>query len=286
MSFEALIKQKCRITNPMIRICLAEFFGTFILCLVGNGAVHEGAYKETGIFAVCFAYGLAVAFGIYASAGVSGGHVNPAVTIAMATLGRLGKTAGENAVMFALYSISQILGAFLSCFFVYGAYKAEEEYLTSQKNLSTHDLTGFYATWPTGDFEISPANLFFDQVIGTWILITVIFSVTDKRNANPGGAAPLLIGLAACTIGLSYGANGGGAINPARDLGPRLFSLIMFGSEALHGSAHFFWIPLVAPLVGGVIGALCYLFVISAHWPEEETKIEEEYEKVSDGEKL
>lgn len=97
----------------MIRICLAEFFGTFILCLVGNGAVHEGAYKDTGIFAVCFAYGLAVAFGIYASAGVSGGHVNPAVTIAMATLGRLGKTAGENVIMFALYSISQILGAFL-----------------------------------------------------------------------------------------------------------------------------------------------------------------------------
>ncbi|CBY15913.1 unnamed protein product [Oikopleura dioica] len=58
----------------------------------------------------------------------------------------------------------------------------------------------------------------------------------------------------------------------------------MFGSEALHGSAHFFWIPLVAPLVGGVIGALCYLFVISAHWPEEEKKIEEEYQKVSDGE--
>jgi len=111
--------------------------------------------------------------------------------------------------------------------------------------------------------------------------------VTDKRNANPGGAAPLLIGLAACTIGLSYGANGGGAINPARDLGPRLFSLIMYGSEALHGSAHFFWIPLVAPLVGGVIGALCYLFVISAHWPEEEeSENEEEYKKVSDGDQL
>lgn len=60
----------------------------------------------------------------------------------------------------------------ISCFFVYGAYKAEEEFLTSQKNLSAHELTGFYATWPTGDFEISPANLFFDQVIGTWILIT------------------------------------------------------------------------------------------------------------------
>ena len=81
-----------------------------------------------------------------------------------------------------------------------------------------------------------------------------------------------VIGIAACVIGLAYGVNGGGGINPARDLGPRLFALCMYGSEAISGANYFFWIPLIAPLVGGVVAAFTYLFFISAHHEPEPEK--------------
>jgi len=277
---ESWLREKMQIKNKIARIMLAEFFGTFILCLVGNGAVHEDKYAGTGALAVCFAYGMGVAFGIYASAGVSGGHINPAVTISFAIMGRLGKTVLDNVKMFFIYSIAQILGAFISSCVVYGVYHDLEGYLIENQELTNHSLTGLYATWPQGDFTISAGALFFDQVVATWILITVIFALLDAKNVNPGGIAPFLIGIAACVIGLSYGANGGGAINPARDLGPRLFSLMKYGSAAMTDNAYFFWIPLFAPLVGGVTGAILYHIFIAAHWEDEEDK--GEYEPVDD----
>lgn len=264
---EAAIREKVRCQSNTVRICLAEAFGTFVLCLVGNGATHENALLNNGPLAVPLTYGLGLAFGIYVCAGVSGGHVNPAVSLAMALLGRLGDTAVENFKMFLLYSLSQIVGAFLSSFVVFGVYTEAETHL----NLTAAQNTGFYATFPAGVYEASQGALFFDQIIATWILLTVIFAVTDNRNTNPGGLAPLLIGLAAVGIALSYG-TGGGAINPARDLGPRIFAAIMYGADAFTHANHFFWIPLIGPLFGGVLSALCYLLFISAHWPEEAEK--------------
>jgi len=252
--------------NHYLRIALAEFFGTFILCLIGLGAVHEAQVAQTGTLGVCLAFGFAVAFGVYASAGVSGGHINPAVTMAMFTLGKLGSSFAENLKMFFVYSISQLLGAFTSCFVVYAAYCNLEAHLVETQNFTHTDLARLYVTAPSGAYDVNMGSLFLDQIIGTWILITVIFTVIDAQNVNPGGLAPLLIGMAAAVSGLAYGANGGGAINPARDFGPRLFATIFYpGDETLWDG--FFTVPLFGPLIGGAIGALTYQLSIAAHWP-------------------
>ena len=265
------LQKAVRITNPTIRIALSEFIGTFFLCLVGNGAVHCSALTGGSALQTCFAFGMSVTFGVYISCSGSGGHINPAVSIAMASLGRLGDTMAANVAMFGVYTLSQIGGAFLSSFFVWFAYSPGEAYLAAAPhNLSAKDLTGLYATWPTEMYDISLGRLFYDQALGTFILVMVIFATTDSKNASPGNVAPIVIGIAACVIGLAYGVNGGGGINPARDLGPRLFALCMFGSEALTGAGTFFWIPLLAPLVGGVVAAFTYLVFISAHHMEQQ----------------
>ena len=142
-------------SNNALRIGLAEFMGTFFLCLIGNAAVHESVLTGGSAFQVCFAFGMAVSFGVYISAGVSGGHINPAVTVAMASLGRLGDGIGQNAGMACVYIVSQILGAFVSSFFVWLAYAPAEAYLIEKHNMSAIGMAGLYATWPTGEFEVS-----------------------------------------------------------------------------------------------------------------------------------
>jgi len=278
MTIEDTIKAKLKSSNNALRIGMAEFMGTFFLCLIGNAAVHESVLTGGSAFQVCFAFGMAVTFGVYISAGVSGGHINPAVTVAMASLGRLGDGIGQNAGMACVYILSQILGAFVSSIFVWIAYAPAEAYLIEKHNMSAIGMAGLYATWPTGEFDVSQGTLFYDQALGTFILVMVIFAVTDDKNTSPGNAAPILIGLAACVVGLSYGVNGGGGINPARDLGPRLFGLMMFGSEAFAGQHMFFWIPLVAPLVGGIVAAWTYLLTISAHHPDTSAQETDDFE--------
>ena len=120
----------------MIRIALSEFIGTFFLCLVGNGAVHESALTGGSALQTCFAFGMSVTFGIYISCSASGGHINPAVSLAMATLGRLGESVGKNFAMFGVYTLAQVSGAFISSFFVWFAYSPAEEYLIEHSNMS------------------------------------------------------------------------------------------------------------------------------------------------------
>ena len=152
------MKARCAGGNELLRIGLAEFLGTFFLCFLGNGAVHEKVLTGGSDFQVCFTFGMGVTFGVYISAGVSGGHINPAVTVAMASLGRLGKTAGEAATLVLVYIVSQVFGAFMSSFFVYIAYMPAEDYLAEKYNL-THGLSSLYTTWPTETWsEISAVS--------------------------------------------------------------------------------------------------------------------------------
>ena len=149
----------------------------------------------------------------------------------------------------------------MSSLFVGFTYSSVEDYLVQTMNFSEKQLTGLYATWPNDQLDLSTSRLFFDQAVGTFILTMVIFTVTDSRNAM-GNLAPIVIGLSACIVGLSYGVNGGAAINPARDLGPRLYALYTFGNVAFDS---FFVIPLIAPIVGAIFAAILYSIFISAH---------------------
>ncbi len=261
----------------------AEFFGTFILICFGDGVVAmavaalPGSGRTAGpttIFnaagdwlLITFGWAFAVCMGVYVAGGVSGAHINPAVTLALAVRR---KFPWKHVLP---YCAAQVVGAFLGAGLVYwvynsaiGAYNAAAHVVPSQGNaLASFSI---FATFPAAYFHGTIGGPFVDEAVGTALLIILVLAITDARNLSPlSNMGPLLIGFAVFAIGTSFGANSGYAINPARDFGPRLFAFFAgFGKVALPGSfssgsfhfTNYFWIPIVAPLTGGVIGAYLY----------------------------
>ncbi len=125
--------------------------------------------------------------------------------------------------------------------------------------LGPQGTAGIFATYPQPYLSTFPGG-FIDQVVGTAILVAVILGITDQRNAPaPAGLAPVIVGLLVVGIGTAFGTNSGYAINPARDFGPRMFtSLAGWGSEVFRAGNHWWWVPIVGPLVGGVLGGWLY----------------------------
>ncbi|CBY38561.1 unnamed protein product [Oikopleura dioica] len=283
MAIEEIARKFLKIRRKRVRQFLSELFGSFLLAVIGIAGSHQGIYGETSSVHGALCGGLGVAIGIYASLGGSGGHVNPAVTIYAVLAGRLGNGFKENLCGFLVYVSAQIIGMFLGAAVVYGVFDGQ-----SYEHLENGDLICLYATCPTEEFQLSTGEMFFDQIVGTLILLIFIEAIIDDKNLKPNPMNPLLIGLCATAVGLAFGNHGGGAINPSRDLGPRLFASLAFGAEAFTGeegfnSEYFFWIPLLAPMIGGALGGCSYLLFIKAHWEEreknekDELDIEEEF---------
>jgi glycerol uptake facilitator protein len=214
---------------------------------------------------------MAVAFAVWVAGGVSGAHINPAVTLAFAVRR---KFAWAKVLP---YMAAQIFGAFVGAALVFLVYfNAIDAFNLANKTprsgggaLATFSI---FATFPAGYFHGGYAGPLIDQVVGTAFLLIFVVALIDLRNTAVGSnLAPLAIGLAVAAIGMSYGANAGYAINPARDFGPRLFAYFAgWGKVALPGSYNsgglmfsgYFWIPIVGPLIGGVIGVVLYdLFI-------------------------
>lgn len=253
----------------------AEFLGTFVLIAFGTGAVAMAvaALNQSGrgteIFQasgdwllIAWGWGLAVTLGVYVAGGVTGAHLNPAVTLANAL------RRGFPWRKVPAYMGAQIVGAFVGAFLVYTVYHdAIGSYETAHHIVrGTQDSTttfSIFATFPAGYFH-NWWGPFLDEVVGTALLVAVIFALTDKRNQPPlGNIAPFVIGLIVVAVGISFGANSGYAINPARDLGPRLMTWIEgYKSIAVPGDYGnvngYMWIPIVGPLVGGALGAVIY----------------------------
>ena len=258
---------------------VAECLGTFILICFGDGvvAMAVAALNQSGrgmqIFAasgdwliIGFGWGLAVAFGVYVAGGVSGAHINPAVTLAFAA--RRGfpwrKVPG--------YIAAQMLGAFLGALLVYIVYKASIDSFERANHITRGDASSvptfsIFATFPAKYFGNFVGPLI-DQVVGTAFLVAFVLALVDEFNQPVrANLAPLAVGLVVVAIGLSFGANAGYAINPARDFGPRLFAWIAgWGKVAIPGDYGnvngFLWIPIVGPIVGGLVGAYAYDFAI------------------------
>ncbi|MFE4372783.1 MIP/aquaporin family protein [Streptomyces sp. NPDC056835] len=256
---------------------LAEFLGTFVLILLGCGSVAvavaglPGSGRQTAAFGpanwliISWGWGLGVVFGVYVSGGISGGHINPAVTLAFAA------RRGFPWKKVLPYWGAQLLGAFLGAAVVFSAYSwAIDDFngkagIARDQSLSTFSI---FATFPAEYFGSSWWGPFLDQLIGTAILLILVCALIDTRNSGPlSNLAPFLIGLVVFAIGLSIGTNAGYAINPARDFGPRLWTYFVgWGDIALPGSfqwfSGYFWIPIIGPLVGGLIGVFVYdLFI-------------------------
>lgn len=253
----------------------AEFLGTFVLIAFGCGVVamvvaalnqsgrgHAPFAAQADWLLIAWGWGFAVAFGVYVAGGISGAHINPAVTLGFAL------RRGFEWKKVPAYWAAQLLGAFVGGYLVYLNYKSAigsfetAQHITrgSAKSVPTFSIFG---TFPAPYFK-SVIGPFFDQVIGTAFLMGFVFAVTDEYNTPvKSNLAPIVIGFIVVAIGLSYGANAGYAINPARDLGPRLVTWIQgWGKVAMPGDyggiSAYFWVPIAGPLLGAAIGAFVY----------------------------
>jgi glycerol uptake facilitator protein len=257
---------------------LSEYLGTFVLIAFGDGvvAMAVAALNQSGRAAndhtiflasgdwllITWGWCMAVVLAIYVAGGISGAHINPAVTIALAV---------RRAFPWAKvphYILAQVSGAFTGAALVYLNYNDAikgYEHATHAVRGETSSIASYsiFATFPSGYFHNAVGPLI-DQVIGTALLVGIVLAVIDELNLPPkSNVAPFIIGLIVAAIGMSYGANAGYAINPARDFGPRFFAWIAgWDGVALPGNygnvGSFWWIPIVGPIVGGIIGAVVY----------------------------
>jgi len=244
-------------SRRLTRELLAEFLGTFVLIVFGAGVVAQNVLSEGkngSYLAINIGWGLGVAMGIYVAAGVSGAHLNPAVSLAFAIRRSLpwGKVLP--------YSFAQTAGAFAASAVVFATYR--EAFMSLDGGIrmvaGAKATAGIFATYPQSFLTISGGLV--DQIVGTALLVFLVCAISDTRNSAPGAnLAPLVIGLLVVGIGTCLGFNSGYAINPARDLGPRLFTFMAgWGSEVFRAGNYWFWVPIVGPLAGGSLGALTY----------------------------
>lgn len=237
---------------------LAEFFGTMVLILFGNGVVAMVVLFDKGGYTnITLAWGLAVTMGIYIAGKTTGAHLNPAVTLALAVF------RGFPWRKVLPYSLVQIAGAFVAAAIVYWNYRLQ--FLTVDPTLER--TAGVFTTFPA--FPAQPYAGFLDQTIGTALLLLMIFAITDARNMPPGSnLTPLMVGLVVVAIGMAFGGMHGYAINPARDFGPRLFTVVAgFRNNGLTDGSMVWWVPIAGPLLGGVIGGGLYDLVIRKTLP-------------------
>jgi len=222
-----------------------------------NNQVALSDGKNGSWMSINFCWGVAVLMGVYCSEGVSGAHLNTAVTFAHAAYGRLPwwKVPG--------YALAQTLGGFVgaACVFLL--------YLQKIREVDPHFETtqGNFATYPNEG--VSGFTAFYTEMIATAGLLLGIYAITDERNrpAGPIGA-PFAFALLIMALGMAFGMNTGYAMNPARDFGPRLLtSIVGYGSKVFSLDNHYFWTPIAGPMLGGVIGVGIYTLLIQIHHP-------------------
>jgi glycerol uptake facilitator protein len=263
---------------------LAEFLGTFVLIIFGVGVVAQIILtdKGGGFLSITWAWGLAVTMGVYIAGGVSGAHINPAVTLAFA----MKRGFSWNKVI--PYWIAQTAGAFVAAAIVFLVYRESFDaigygipWIKDNIDPSAHAFgtAGIFSTYSgftdgasgygSGGHPIGLVTGLIDQIVGTALLTLVLAAVIDVRNtAVSANLGPFIIGLIVVVIGMTFGANYGYAINPARDFGPRLFTVFTHGFDVFNATGpNYFWIPIVGPLIGGPLGVYIYDWFIGNFLP-------------------
>ncbi len=238
-----------------MNVYLAEVIGTMILILLGDGVVanvvlNRSKGQNSGWIVITTGWGLAVAMAVYAVGWASGAHINPAVTVGLAVIGKFPWAQVPG------YIVAQVIGAFIGAVLVWLAYYPHWA--------ETEDPALKLAVFSTGPaIRNYPLN-FITEVIGTFMLLLgVLFIIDPNNNLGATGLIPLLVGFLVWSIGLSLGGPTGYAINPARDLGPRIAHAILPIPGKGDSDWEYAWVPIVGPIVGGIIGALVY----AALWP-------------------
>ncbi|WP_449431453.1 MIP/aquaporin family protein [Pseudomonas putida] len=246
--------------------CLAEFLGTALLIFFGIGCVAalKVAGASFGLWEISITWGVGVSMAIYFTAGVSGAHLNPAVSIALTLFGAFDKRK------LPFYLLAQVCGAFCGAALVYTLYNSlffdyEQTHAMLRGSEASLELAAVFSTYPNPLLSTGEAALV--EVIITAILMAVIMALTDDNNGLPRGAlAPLLIGLLIAVIGSATGPLTGFAMNPARDFGPKLMAFLAgWGEIAFTGGRDipYFLVPLFAPILGACLGAAAYRGLIA-----------------------
>ena len=236
---------------------IAEFIGTMLLIIFGDGVVagvllRNSKAENSGWIVITFGWAMGVAIAVYAVIAISGAHINPAITIGFASVGLLPVADVPG------YIIAQMLGAFVGAVLVWLAYLPHWEQ-TADPGLKL----GVFCTAPA--IYNTVANLI-TEIIGTAVLVFGVLGIVGNAQQLPQGGAdlftfgivPLLVGLLVLGIGLSLGGPTGYAINPARDLGPRIAHAVLPIAGKGPSDWGYSWIPVVGPIIGGIIGAQLY----------------------------
>lgn len=261
---------------PLATALMGEFLGTALLVLIGCGANASDVLlnKAPDRMAVATTWGLAVALGVYVCGRLSGGHINPAVTLALAARGDVPRSR------VLPYWAAQLAGAFVGALIMYADFAEAFRAFEGDEHLVRGAMAGgklagtaaggagIFATYPA--FDVIWRNIL-SEFLGTAVLLVGVRALTDRRNAAPGGyLEPLALGTLVAAIGLSLGGLTGYAINPARDLGPRLASSVLgWGTSVFQSHGGYFWIPIVGPMAGALAGVFLYDFAIHRHLPPE-----------------
>jgi glycerol uptake facilitator protein len=239
---------------------IGEFIGTMILIILGDGVVagvllRNSKAENSGWIVITFGWGLAVAVAVYCVFQFSGAYINPAVTLAAAV------TGGLEWALVPGFIIAQFLGAFVGAVIVWLAYLPHWEE-TEDEGLKL----GVFCTAPA--IYNTPANII-TEIIGTFVLVFGIFGIVANAGSVEGGAAavigtglnPLIVGLLVVGIGLSLGGPTGYAINPARDLGPRIAHAVLPIAGKGGNDWGYAWIPVVGPIIGGILGGVAWVIL-------------------------
>lgn len=227
---------------------LGEFTGTALLIILGDGVVANVVLSKTkgnngGLIAITFGWAVAVFVGVYSSAAASGAHLNPAVTVGLASIGKF------DWALVPSYIGAQLLGAMAGASIVWIAYR--------QHFAETDDANLKLAVFCTAPAIRSTFNNLLTEIIGTFVLVFGVLFIS-KPHDTLGALDALPVALLVLGIGLSLGGPTGYAINPARDLGPRIMHFILPISGKRDSDWSYSWIPVIGPLIGGIVAALVW----------------------------
>ncbi len=228
----------------------AEVIGTALLIILGDGVVagvvlNKTKAQNSGWIVITTGWAMAVAVAVYAVGRISGAHLNPAITLGLAAVGKFAWSDVPR------YIGAQFIGAFLGAVVVWLAYLAHWSETESQAS-----KLAVFSTIPA--IRRCPLNLL-TEIIATFVLVFGVLAISANGGPAQSGVTPLLIGLLVWGIGLSLGAPTGYAINPARDLGPRLAHALLPIPGKGSSDWGYSWVPVVGPLIGGAIGAAAYV---------------------------
>ncbi len=234
---------------------MAELVGTLLLVLLGDGVVaavllSKSKAQNSGWIVISTGWGLAVAFGVYASGRISGGHLNPAVTLGLASIGKFPWSEVPK------YLAAQFVGGFIGAIVVWLAYLAHWG--------GTEDKAAKLAVFSTAPaIRNYPLNLL-TEAIGTFILVFGILAIVANAPSGQSAWVGILVGLLILSIGLSLGGPTGFAINPARDLAPRIAHALLPIPGKGSSDWGYCWVPIVGPIIGGILGAVVYAQIFGA----------------------